>query len=389
MPKSIYRKKVINGTEYFFYRLRHDNLRKPKDLYAKTEKELKEKIKKLTHELDHNIQSNKNNFGVFFSEWLFDIKFMEIKPSTKSKYESVYRTHIKDSEISDIKIKELTSKDVQIYYNNLIKKGNSATLVKTIHKLIAPCIRYAYNNDFIIKNFTGSLIVPKETEKDKLNKKDSVIPFTLKEQKKFITGAKGNKFEVLFITALNSGLREGELLALTWNDINSKEKYINVNKNLGVATDVSKDGRGESVLEVQTPKTKKGIRKVSIPNLLIDILKKYKKEQLKSRMELANKYTNNNLVFCDEYGNYLTRDKVTYQFKKILKETKIKDRKFHDLRHTYATRLFELGEQARTVQELLGHSDVSVTLNTYTHVLDDVKEKAVSKLDKLFNIMGD
>lgn len=389
MPKSIYRKRIINGTEYFFFRLRHDNLRKPKDLYARTEKELKEKIKKSINELDHNIQSNKNNFGVFFSEWLFDIKFMEIKPSTKIKYETVYRNHIKDSEISGIKIKELTSKDVQIYYNNLIKKGRSATLVKTIHKLIAPCIRYAYNNDFIIKNFTGSLIIPKETEKDKLRKRSSVIPFTLEEQKEFISGIKGNKFEVLFITALNSGLREGELLALTWNDINFKEKYINVNKNLGLVTEVSKDGRGASTLEVQTPKTQKGNRQVSIPKFLVTILREYKKEQLKNRVKLANKYINNNLVFCNEYGNYLNRDKVTYQYKKVLKENKIKNRKFHDLRHTYATRLFELGEQARTVQELLGHSDVSVTLNTYTHVLDDVKEKAVSKLDKLFNIMGD
>lgn len=389
MPKSIYRKRVINGTEYFFYRLRHDNLRKPKDLYARTEKELKAKIKKLNYELDHNIQSNKNSFGVFFSEWLFDIKFMEIKPSTKIKYETVYRNHIKNSEISDIKIKELTSKDIQIYYNNLIKKGKSTTLVKTIHKLIAPCIKYAYNNDFIIKDFTGSLIIPKETEKDKLNKESSVIPFTLEEQKEFIKAIKGNKFEALFITALNSGLREGELLALTWNDINLKEKYINVNKNLGVVTEVSKDGRGASKLEVQTPKTKKGKRQVSIPNFLVSTLKEYKKEQVKNRLKLANKYTNNNLVFCDEYGNYLNRDKVTYQYKKLLKESKIKTRKFHDLRHTYATRLFELGEQARTVQELLGHSDVSVTLNTYTHVLDDMKEKAVSKLDNLFNAMGD
>ncbi|NFG22411.1 site-specific integrase [Clostridium botulinum] len=389
MPKSIYRKRVINGTEYFFYRLRHDNLRKPKDLYARTEKELKAKIKKLNYELDHNIQSNKNSFGVFFSEWLFDIKFMEIKPSTKIKYETVYRNHIKNSEISDIKIKELTSKDIQIYYNNLIKKGKSTTLVRTIHKLISPCIKYAYNNDFIIKDFTGSLIIPKETEKDKLNKKSSVIPFTLEEQKEFIKAIKGNKFEVLFITALNSGLREGELLSITWNDINFKDKYINVSKNLGVVTEVSKDGRGASKLEVQTPKTKKGKRQVSIPNFLVSTLKEYKKKQVKNRLKLANKYTNNNLVFCDEYGNYLNRDKVTYQYKKLLKESKIKTRKFHDLRHTYATRLFELGEQARTVQELLGHSDVSVTLNTYTHVLDDMKEKAVSKLDNLFNAMGD
>lgn len=388
MPKSIYKKKVINNTEYFFYRLRHDNLRKPKDLYARTEKELKEKIKKLNYELDHNVQSNKNSFGTFFSDWLFDIKFIEIKPSTKIKYETIYRNHIKGSDISDIKIKELTSKDVQIYYNNLIKKGNSVTLVKAIHKLIAPCVKYAYNNDFIIKNFTGSLILPKETEKDKLNKISSVIPFTLEEQKEFINAIKDNKFEVLFLTALNSGLREGELLALTWGDINSKEKYINVSKNLGVVTNVSKKGRGESTFEVQTPKTQKGKRQVTIPNFLVTILNQYKKGQLKNRLKLANLYTNNNLVFCDEFGNYLTRDKVTYQYKKILKNNNIRNRKFHDLRHTYATRLFELGEQAKTVQELLGHSDVSVTLNTYTHVLGNMKEKAASKLDDLFKTMG-
>ncbi|WP_242952625.1 tyrosine-type recombinase/integrase [Clostridium beijerinckii] len=80
------------------------------------------------------------------------------------------------------------------------------------------------------------------------------------------------------------------------------------------------------------------------------MLKKYKKEQLQNRLQLANKYTNNNLVFCDEYGNYLNRDKIVYQFKNVLKENNIKIRKFHDLRHTYATRLFELNEKARTVQ---------------------------------------
>ena len=78
----------------------------------------------------------------------------------------------------------------------------------------------------------GSLILPKENETDKLNKKNSVIPFTIKEQKEFINAIKGNKFEALFFTALNSGLREGELMALTWNDIIFKDKYINVNKNL-------------------------------------------------------------------------------------------------------------------------------------------------------------
>lgn len=104
-------------------------------------------------------------------------------------------------------------------------------------------------------------------------------------------------------------------------------------------------------------------------------------------MKLANKYNNHNLVFCDEFGNYLNKDKITYPYKKILKENNISNKKFHDLRHTYATRLFELGESPKTVQELLGHSNISITLNTYTHVLEDMKESAASKLNDLYLTM--
>ena len=386
MPKSIYKKKVVNDNEYYHFRLRHPNLRKPKDLYSKTEKGLKEKIKSITYELDHNVKDNKNTFEEFFSQWLFDIKFIELKPATKIRYETIYRNYVKNSMIADIRLKDLTAKDIQVYYGRLVKKGKSVATIKSIHKLLCPCIRYAYNNDFIIKDFTGALILPKENNKP--CRKNPVTPFTKEEQQKFIKAIKGHKFEVLFLTALNTGLREGELMALTWADINFKDKYIRVNKNLGVVTEVSKNGRGKSTMQVQTPKTKNGMRKVSIPDFLILILKQYKKNQSEIRLKLANKYNNNNLVFCDECGNYLNKDKITYPYKKILKENNIPTRKFHDLRHTYATRLFELGESAKTVQELLGHSEISMTLNTYTHVLEDMKTNAASKLNELYLTMG-
>lgn len=387
MPKSLYKKKVIHGNSYYHFRLRHPNLRKPKDLYAKTDTELKQKIKDTIYELDHNVKNNKNTFGDFFCEWLFNIKFIELKPATKIRYENVYRNYIKGSMIADIKLKELTAKDIQVYYSKLIKKGKSVTLIKALHKLLCPCIRYAYNNDFIIKDFTGALVVPKEKENDKLNKKKPITPFTKEEQQQFIKAIKGNKFEILYLTALYSGLREGELMALTWADINFNDKYIRVNKSLGVVTEVSEEGRGKSTMQVQTPKTKNGIRKVSIPDFLITALKQHKKNQSELRLKLANKYNNHNLVFCDEFGNYLNKDKITYPYKKILKENNISNKKFHDLRHTYATRLFELGESPKTVQELLGHSNISITLNTYTHVLQDMKESAASKLNDLYLTM--
>ena len=257
-----------------------------------------------------------------------------------------------------------------------------------MNKLVGACIRYAFDNDVIIKDFSRAIILPQATEEEKLKKKESVNPFTLEEQKQFIKAIKGHQYEMLFLTALNSGLRQGELLALTWSDIDFKNKFIKVNKNLSIVSEVSEEGRGKSSIEVQTPKTKNGQRTVDIPELLAKQLKQYKTTQSKYRLRMGDLYENNNLVFCDAFGKYILRRDLLYIYKKILKENGIKSRKFHDLRHTYATRLFELGENPKTVQELLGHGSLSITLDTYTHVLDSMKGRAITKLNDLYTSMG-
>ncbi|GAA0121722.1 site-specific integrase [Clostridium faecium] len=388
MAKTVYKKKIKNGKEYYFYRLRHKNLTKPKDVYGATVKELESKIRDIRNELDNNIVNNKDCFETFFLDWLFDVRFLKLKGITKEKYEGVYRNYIKDSDLSSIKMKDLKVRDIQAYYNKLSKKGKSANCIKMLNKLVAPCIRYAYDNDIIIKDFSRSIVLPKEDEKKKLNKKATVNPFTLEEQKQFVKGIKGHENEMLFLTALNTGMRQGELLALTWDDISFKNNSIRVNKNLSVISEVTKEGRGDTILEVQTPKTKNGVRNVKIPELLSKQLKQYKTKQSKNKVKMGNLYEDNNLVFCDSFGRYLERRNLLDVYKKALKDSGIKTRKFHDLRHTYATRLFELGENPKTVQELLGHSNLSITLDTYTHVLENMKDKAISKLNELYASMG-
>lgn len=118
MAKTTYRKRVINGKEYYFYRLRHKNLKSPKDLYGSTVRELEEKIKGIVYELDHGVLNNKESFESFFKTWLFEVNFINKKPSTKERYEGLYRKYIKDSYISDINIKDITQTDIQKYYNN-------------------------------------------------------------------------------------------------------------------------------------------------------------------------------------------------------------------------------------------------------------------------------
>ncbi|MGV3027067.1 tyrosine-type recombinase/integrase [Clostridium thermobutyricum] len=388
MAKTTFRKRIINNKEYYFFRLRHKNLKSPKDLYGTTVKELNKKIKDITYELDHNIKDEKESFENFFVNWLFEVNFINKKPSTKERYEGLYRNYIKNSELSKLKIKDISQTDIQKYYNSLIKKGISVTTITQLNKIIAPSIRYAYNNNLIIKDFTKAIILPTKKEEDKLNSKNKINPFTIDEQNKFINSIIGNDLEILFLTALNTGMRQGELLALTWNDIDFENNTISINKTVKYIAPVDTNGRGKGFVSVQTPKTVNSIRTIPLPLFLKDKLKEYKINQSKNRLLLANLYHNNNLVFCNTYGNYLDSSMVRKKFKKVLEKNNLPIRKFHDLRHTFATRLFELGENPKTVQTLLGHSNISTTLDTYTHVLSNTKEIVSNKLNDLYLSMS-
>lgn len=383
MAKTIYKKKNKNGKEYYFYRLRHKNLKNPKDLYGSTVRELEEKIRDLKNELNNNITDSKEFFGVFLKDWLYNTHMNNKKAATKERYDGIYRNYIEDSPIYYIKLKDLEPSHIQNYYNELVSNGKSISVINNLNKLIAPCIRYANISNRILKDFSKAIVLPKIS--NTINKGNDVIPFTLNEQLKFIEAIKGNDLEMLFITALDTGLRQGELFALTWNDIDLRNKVVYVNKTF---KRVKNTDTGEYENIIQTPKTKKSIRVVPLPAHLIDKLKQYEIQQKELRIKVANLYEDNNLVFCNCFGRYLDSGNVLKKFKKILKDNDIPIRKFHDLRHTYATRLFELGEDPKTVQVLLGHSNISITLDTYTHVLDSLKDNAISKLNDLYNKVG-
>lgn len=384
MAKTTYRKRKINGKEYYFYRLRHKNLKKPKDMYGSTVKELDAKIKSAINELDNGITDNREYFGAFIKEWLYNTHLVNKKPSTRERYDSVFRNYIDDSPMYDIKLKNLTPLDIQDYYKKLVAAGKSIAAIKNLHKLIAPAIRYAYDSNKIVKDFSRAIVLPQDNEQKKLNKVSDVRPFTIDEQMKFIKAIEGEPLEMLFVTAIDTGLRQGELFALTWEDIDFNNSCIRVSKSFKSVRNID-NGRYESI--TQTPKTSNAVRVVPMPEHLIPKLKQYKLQQKKLKFKLANLYEDNNLVFCNEFGKHLDSSNVRKKLKKILENIGLPDRRFHDLRHTFATRLFELGENPKTVQELLGHGNISITLDTYTHVLDDMKVKAVSKLNDLYASM--
>ena len=204
------------------------------------------------------------------------------------------------------------------------------------------------------------------------------------QQKLFIEAIKGHNLEVLFLVALSTGLRLGEILGLKWSDIDFDTCTLTVNRTLQRVTQIDRNGNRESKVIEQLPKTKNSIRTIPIPKNILIKLKDYKVEQSKNRLKLGDLYSNNDYVFCDKLGYPIDDKRPARNLKSILTKLDIEPIKFHGLRHTYATRLFESNVPPKTVQVLMGHYDISITMDVYTKVMPEKKLEAVEKLNDIF-----
>jgi len=200
----------------------------------------------------------------------------------------------------------------------------------------------------------------------------------LSEQKTFLTFAKDYRLYSAFVVNLDTGLRLGELLALTWKDIDLVNGFINVNKNIVVVEDRDNETDNKTKLLVQdTTKTKSGKRKIPLIARSLQLLNELKLKQ----------QANSDIVFCSEKGTHVFPRNFERTFSKVINKAGIDKCNVHTMRHTFATRLFEKDVSVKTVSKLLGHSSVSFTLNFYIHVLPTTKAEAIKVLDTLYDEM--
>ena len=188
---------------------------------------------------------------------------------------------------------------------------------------------------------------------------------------------RGHHLETLLTLALTTGMRRGELLALRWQDIDFDNKYLQVCRS--VRREVK---RG---LVVNEPKTQAGRRKIVFSPFLIEVLKQHRISQLEAHLQAGIAWEDHGLVFCTKRGKLLDPTHMLVMFKKLLQDVGLPRMRFHDLRHSAATLLLAMGVHVKVVQELLGHSNITTTLNTYSHVLPSMQQDAMSKMSDLFN----
>lgn len=350
-----------------------------KYFYGKTRPEVAKKLTKALNDLENGVLNIGKDltFGQWLDVWFKDYAKPNVRAITWSKYEMLIKLHIKP-DLEKIQLSKLKPNNIQQLYNNKLKKGRvdkkgglSRRSVELIHVIIHSSLKQAIKENLIIRNVSDSTKLPSKVKKE-------VKILSQEDQDKFIAELLKEKLGMAFLLDIFTGLRRGELLGLKWEDVDFNEKQITIKRSL---QRVKKDGGGTE-LKFEELKTDKSYRTIPIPQVIFDDLIKYQEKQQYEK-EIAKKVYENkyNLIFCSSVGTPIEPRNFNRLFDKILKNAKINHINLHALRHTYATRLFEMNEHPKTVQELLGHAKVGTTIDTYTHVAMEQKQLTVNRLN--------
>ena len=365
----------VNGNKYFRVTRtighKADGTPIRKTFYGSGINEANEKADEYMNKIENGMALDFQNVLIrdLMNKWLFNIKLNELKPSSFQAYESIYRLYVKDSNLGGLEVYKVKSMHIQEYYNK-IGKERSYSQLKKLNKLLKTFFSYAEREGFILKNPCNNVTIPNKGI-SKSTPKDSIDFFNNEEIPLLLSAIKGHKFEKLFLMALGTGLRQGELLALKWENVNFQEKYLNVKETIKTVYVFDNEGNKTRETLIQKPKTNTSVRQVFLPDIIVELLTTIPHDS--------------EFVFCDENGNPISAKTIFGNWKKVLKDNNIPHKKFHALRHTYATMLLNKGVDLKTVQDLMGHSDISIT-QIYLHILPKTKNDAVNRLNEILKL---
>lgn len=298
----------------------------------------------------------KIKFKSLIEEWL-QYKKTTIKESSYLNYKFIIETNIK-KEMGEKNLEELLQYNFNLFVEQLMEKLSSKT-VKDIMTVLKAILKYAeikYDINFKISLISTPAQITNEVEV--FSDKDR------KEMEEYCIQSKKIR-DLGVLISLYTGLRIGEVCALKWSDIDFEKKYIKVNHTL---QRVYVNKRETKVL-YDRPKTKKSIRKIPMAKVLYEKLK-----------EISKNYDNEAFVLTGSTKRYYEPLGYRYIYRKILKKCDIEYKRYHQLRHTFATRCIKVGMDVKSLSEVLGHANVSITLNIYVHSSFETKNKFINKL---------
>ena len=310
--------------------------------------------------------------------WLFQVVKVNASDNTFDRYESVHRNYVANGELAPLKVFQIERLHLQTHYNKMAEKGFTHSQIFNLNKLLRMFFNYALDEGYIRKNPCVRLAIPKNEDKTA-----KVDPFTDEEIRQILETAKGS-MKAIFQLGLSTGLRRGELLGLEVRYINLSSGAVDVQI---TQKKVKKFGGVEGHKRVtifEPPKTKSSIRTVPVPSALLEDLQKHLKNEEKKHFELGVPFSEQSLFFTSEACTPFDGKNITTAWQRLLKRAGVRYRSFHNIRHTYATKLFEARVPLITISHLLGHANTNITANVYISVMPKEKESAAEELNYLF-----
>ena len=332
-----------------------------------SEKEAKKIMRRMITDMEQNkiVKKNHKTVEEWMEEWL-DLYLPNVEQTTRVGYKTKIRCYI-NPYIGDIQISSLRAEHVQKMVNGMLDKGLSPKNIRDTFNNINAAMKKAVVLRYIPYNPCEGVVLPK-LKKHRSKVYDNEMIHTL------LDIAEGTDMYLPILLGALLGLRRGEMLALRWDNVDLKNKVIHIISNMV---------NGEDGIIIKAPKSEAGIRDLVIGDLVVEELKKARLKYMEDALSYGRGFQNLNFVIRQEDGSPLHPDSMTRKWSRFLKDHDLPHIRLHDLRHSHATALIQAGVNPRVVQQRLGHSDVNITLNTYTHVLPEMDIDAAEKLDAI------
>ena len=335
-------------------------------IYGRTRKDVADRMAKVLSELQRGMLPPPENLtvGDLLKQWLEEGAHASVRSSTYRSYADIVKLHL-EPELGRVRLVKLQPSHVERLLKRKLDSGLSPRRVEYIRAVLRRALNRALRWGLVGRNVATLVDAPRVVRPE-------VQPFTQAEVKAFLRAIRGDRLEALYVLALSAGLRQGELLGLRWQDVDTKGATLTVRRSLQRV-----NGRFEFV----EPKSARSRRTVALPKSAAEALEHHEWRQGQERRAAGRRWENHDLVFASALGRPLDGTNMTHRFQKLLADAKLPRRRFHDLRHSCATLLLAQGVPARVVMEILGHSQISVTMNTYSHVLPEVQREAADRMD--------
>jgi integrase len=300
----------------------------------------------------------------WLDHWLDSIAARKVRPSTLTRYRQLVANQLAPG-IGHHRLDRLQPEHVEKLYGALLAKGLSSASVLQAHRVLSRALKVAMQRDKVARNVCTLVDAPSVD-------REEIRPLSAQDARRVLEAARGRRNAARWSVALALGLRQGEALGLTWAAVDLDAGTLTVRQAL-------QRQPGQGLVFVQ-PKSRAGRRTIALPGPLRDALQAHRTAQLAERMAAGSQWHDHDLVFCQENGQPIDPRSDHRGWRALLTDAQVPQARLHDARHTAATLLLQQGVPARVAMEILGHSQISLTLGTYSHVVPELAEDAARRM---------